>query len=216
MRTFVFPWPAALLFATTLAFRPVPLAAQQPDTLAIPTGPAASVPSAVRISAPEGAPSPGGAFLRAVLIPGWGHASIGSYSRGAFYFAAEATTGIMLARTLRRLGVAEDARDLEETRLTEVLLAQGVSADSIPARLDGDQSVDDARALVDARRQQLEDWIALGAFLVLFGGADAFVSAHLSDFPAPLEPQARLVPGPGGTTAELGISVRVGPPGRRR
>ena len=31
--------------------------------------------------------SPGGAFLRAVLVPGWGHVSIGANARAGAYFA---------------------------------------------------------------------------------------------------------------------------------
>ena len=33
--------------------------------------------------------TPGGAFLRAVLIPGWGHVSIGANARAGVYFAIE-------------------------------------------------------------------------------------------------------------------------------
>ena len=55
--------------------------------------------------------------------------------------------------------------------------------------------------------------IALGAFLVFLAGADAFVSAHLMDFPAPLEApfavDAGLSPVPG-ATAELRFKVPLG------
>jgi len=153
-------------------------------------------------------------MLRAVLLPGWGHASIGSYQRAGFYFAAETTVGFFLTRVVRRLDVAKEAEALVELRTTEALIDEGVPEDSIESRLDQDPAVRDKRGLVVSRQQQLEDWIAFGAFLVFISGADAFVSAHLRDFPEPLEPIAQFRPGPAGVGATFGISVGVGPPGR--
>ena len=200
-----------LALAILLGARAAPLAGQAPDTIVVRTDSATRTQTGVELPELDEPMTPGGAFLRAVLLPGWGHASIGSYQRGAFYFAAETTTGFLLGRTLRRLSMAKDARDLEETRLTQALGASGVAdPDTIRALLDLDPTIDDARELVEARQQQLEDWIALGAFLVFLSGADAFVSAHLRDFPEPLEPSAEFAPGPTGITARFGISVGVG------
>ena len=196
-----------LLWRTPLpAQQPDTLPAQPPDTLVVVT----ETEPDVQLPELDEPTTPGGAFLRAVLLPGWGHASIGSYRRGTFYFAAEATTGLLLARTLWRLDRAKDAQRLEEMWFAAAL-PPGLSQDSVAVLLDRDQTVDDARELVDARRQQVEDWIALGAFLVFLSGADAFVSAHLRDFPEPLGAEARLVPGPTGLTAQLGIRVGLGP-----
>ena len=50
-----------------------------------------------------------------------------------------------------------------------------------------------------AKRQQVQDWVVLWIFNHLFAGADAFVSAHLQDFPKELKLQA----GPG----RVGLSV---------
>jgi hypothetical protein len=44
-----------------------------------------------------------------------------------------------------------------------------------------------------AKRQEVQDWLVLWVFNHLFAGADAFVSAHLQDFPKDL--QLRAVPG---------------------
>ncbi len=189
-----------------------PLAAQQPDSIVVVPAVPTATERGVELSGFGNPTSPGGAFLRALVLPGWGHAAIGAYSRGGFYFATESTTGFLLARTMRRLAQAKDARDLREDRLREVLLAQGVVSDSVPARLDEDPDVRRSRRLVDSRRQQLEDWIALGTFLVFLSGADAFVSAHLRDFPDPLSVQADLADPATGAVAELGLRVRVGPP----
>ncbi len=51
--------------------------------------------------------SPGGAFLRSLVIPGWGQSALGAKSRGAFYFFMETASLLMLARTQIRLNHAE-------------------------------------------------------------------------------------------------------------
>jgi len=54
-------------------------------------------------------------------------------------------------------------------------------------------------ANLKAKRQEVEDWLVLWVFNHLFSGAEAYVSAHLQDFPADLKIQAF----PGG----IGISL---------
>jgi hypothetical protein len=56
-------------------------------------------------------------------------------------------------------------------------------------------------ANVGSKRQQVQDWIVLWVFNHLFAGADAFVGAHLQDFPGGLKLEAL----PGG----LGVRLRV-------
>ena len=41
-----------------------------------------------------------------------------------------------------------------------------------------------------AKRQEVQDWLVLWIFNHLFSGAEAFVSAHLQDFPRELEVRA--------------------------
>ena len=48
--------------------------------------------------------------------------------------------------------------------------------------------------------------------MIFLSGADAFVSAHLRDFPEPLEPRVELITTPAGVAASVGLSVGVGPP----
>lgn len=43
---------------------------------------------------------------------------------------------------------------------------------------------------VDTKRQEVQDWLVLWVFNHLFAGAEAFVSAHLQDFPADLKLRA--------------------------
>jgi hypothetical protein len=55
------------------------------------------------------------------------------------------------------------------------------------------------------KRQEHEDWLVLLAFNHLFAGLEAYVSAHLADFPGDLRFEAL----PGGVGAGLSIPVHV-------
>lgn len=171
-----------------------PFRAPQPDTVA-------------DTLSVDGGTSPGGAFLRAVLLPGWGHASIGSYHRGAFYFVVEGATAWTLFKTRRRFAEAQDRLLFHEAVLRADLEAEGVTDPAeVRERLDADATLEDLRGLEEARRQQREDWTAVGIFLLFLSGADAFVSAHLKDFPAPLVVNAQPV-GNGRFELSVGITL---------
>lgn len=62
-----------------------------------------------------------------------------------------------------------------------------------------------ASARAEDKRQEHEDWLVLLAFNHLFAGLEAYVSAHLADFPGDL----RLEALPGGVGAALSIPVTV-------
>ncbi len=160
----------------------------------------------VEASPSTGRPSPGGAFLRSVLVPGWGQASSGSYGRAAFYFLAQAGNVWMTYKTHSLRDTARRRRQmLEAARTAELLRGGGVEPDALEAELAADESIEDIRLLATARDEQMEDWVALLVFFTFFGGADAFVSAHLADFPAPLTVEP--VAGPSGTAFEVGLSL---------
>ena len=151
--------------------------------------------------------SPSGAFLRGAIIPGWGHTATGSLTRGAFYFSMEALAGWMVFKTQRRLGVAQDQAALWEARATAELMAQGITEfDAIEAALENNEQVARFRGLVDARQEQREDWLAVALFTLLLSGVDAFVSAHLGNFPEPLTIEGD----PDGGVLEVGFRVPVG------
>lgn len=153
-------------------------------------------------------PSPGGAFLRSLALPGWGHAAIGSYGRGAFYVAAETGTWYALIRTRMRLNEARERASLRERNVRAALEREGLTDPiEIEQRVDADPALQDIQGLVEAREGQQEDWLALGIFLMLLGGADAYVSAHLANFPDPIE--IGVVPGVAGGV-ELAVRVPVG------
>jgi hypothetical protein len=55
------------------------------------------------------------------------------------------------------------------------------------------------------KRRQHEDWLVLLAFNHVFAGLEAYVSAHLADFPGDLRLQAT----PGGVGGSVSIPIRV-------
>jgi hypothetical protein len=58
----------------------------------------------------------------------------------------------------------------------------------------------------DDKRQEHEDWLVLLAFNHLFAGLEAYVSAHLADFPGDLRIEA--VPGGAGAAVSLPFRIR--------
>ncbi len=62
-------------------------------------------------------------------------------------------------------------------------------------------------ANVGAKRQEVQDWLVLWIFNHLFSGAEAFVSAHLQDFPRDLKIQAF----PGGVGVTVPVPRPFGP-----
>ena len=105
MRARVGTWTVA-----ALALLPASLVGQD---VPIPTGDA-PVPVIVFGQPEAEVPSPTGAFLRALAVPGWGHAAIGSYGRGAFYAAVQSGTAYALIRTSLRLSEARERASLRE------------------------------------------------------------------------------------------------------
>jgi hypothetical protein len=129
--------------------------------------------------------SPRSAFLRSLVLPGWGQSSIGAPGRGAVYFALESGSLWMVYKSGQKL---QEAKELER-----VMHADGTLD---PTRTLG---------LVKARRNEREDWITLSVFWFFFSGADAYVAAHLRDFDEHVDVQ----PGPQGG-AQLRVNVPLG------
>ena len=110
---------------------------------------------------------PIGAFLRSLLVPGWGQAATGRHVTGALFATWEGVAAMM---TLKAQSEMHYLKETNSANLT-------------------------------AKRQEVQDWIVLWVFNHLFSGAEAFVSAHLQDFPKDLK--IRTFPG------GIGISVPV-------
>ena len=166
--------------------------------------PAPAQPGTAVVLEPLGI-SPGGAFLRSALVPGWGHAAIGSYTRGGFYFALESATAYTFLRTRRRLTEARERAAFREGAVRANLAAEGITdPQEIETRLGQDAVLSGFDDLVESRKGQQEDLIAFGIFLLFLSGADAYVSAHLARFPAPIEVQVSPV---SGDRAEVSLRV---------
>ena len=99
---------------------------------------------------------PMGAFLRSLLVPGWGQAATGRRVTGAMFATWEGVTAMMA------LKAQSEVHYLKESRSPNV----------------------------SAKRQEVQDWVVLWVFNHLFSAAEAFVSAHLQDFPKDLKLQA--------------------------
>jgi len=191
-----------------LSLFPASARGQIPDSLRVSPDQQETPDSLAGQESPEEPVSPAGAFLRSALIPGWGHAKIGAYGRGAFYFAAEAGSAFMFLKSHSRLNLARDRRALWESVMTARLQAEGIEDPvELEEALAADERIEDLRGLEEARLDQREDWIALGIFFLLLGGADAFVAAHLADFPPPVEVNVNGTPD---GRMEVGVSVPVG------
>jgi hypothetical protein len=112
------------------------------------------------------------------------------------YFAAETASFWMFGKSRMRLFEARRRVEVRESFLRQGAALDGVD-DPVAIRelLDADETLADLRGLEESRRQQREDWAALGIFLVLLSGADAYVSSHLKDFPAPIELSTQVLAG---------------------
>jgi hypothetical protein len=131
--------------------------------------------------------SPRGAFLRSLVLPGWGQSELGLPGRGGIYFALEAGSLWMLFKSDRKL---DEAREGERIRRETGQL--------------GPEQID---PLVRDRANQREDWLTLSIFWLFFSGADAFVAAHLQDF----DVHVNAIPRPGGAL-EVQATIPVGGP----
>ncbi len=153
-----------------------PLAAQVivPDTVAV-------ADSTERFPA-------GKAMLRSMLVPGWGQFSVGAWKRGAFWVAVQGSSYYMLFKTKNKLDRAEDRLNGRIDMVRDSLLALDDTVD-LELRLDTMSRFAVGRGLVSSRERHLQDWITYTIFFTLASGVDAFVAAHLADFPARIETQ---------------------------
>ena len=147
--------------------------------------------------------SPGRAFLTSLFVPGLGQSRLGRQLPGAIYAGVEAMSVVMILKAKNDLRIARSHAKSPIVNEYEVDPQTGapvrdengqlVPVDTVPNRFDAER--------VDARRTQVEDWIAVLIFNHLFAGAEAFVSAHLQDFPTDL--RVRAFPGGVGVSFPL-------------
>jgi hypothetical protein len=136
---------------------------------------------------------PGKALMRSMLVPGWGQFSVGAYKRGAFFLTAQGSSYYMLVRTRSRLNDARDKHQAQRGLARDSISAlPGADTTDIELRVDSVPAVIARNALVRSRERHMQDWITYTIFFTLASGVDAFVAAHLADFPVQIgtDPQA--------------------------
>jgi hypothetical protein len=158
------------------------------------------------------------AFIRAMIIPGWGHYSIGAYKRGTVFVALEGTSWFMLTKTLVKLNRAKDHENLARNFAKDSIRALMAEDTTLARQLADPVKFDDAvgadpdvvatASLVSARTNQRQDWITYTLFFTMASAVDAYVAANLRDFPVGVS----ALPRPDGAVA-IGFTVQAG---RRR
>ena len=183
---------AALALLLALAWH-APLGAQQPAAVAAPRADSLLPP----ISAKR-------AFLYSVAIPGLGQSSLRRYRTGAGFFLVEAVALSLLHRSADDLRTAREFRgdSVPLTWATDPATGAVKLANGVPVAATW-QKLGATDALIQARKLQVEDWVAIVIFNHLIAGTDAFVAAQLWDVPARVA--LRAVPLHGATG--LGVSV---------
>jgi hypothetical protein len=169
--------------------------------------------------------TPRGAFIRSLVLPGWGQAMFDANVRGGVYFSGWAGNWFMNFKNHVRLKEARNRLDLRTEQIRDSLIYSPPgpdlppNPDSMRAVLDttnllqttvrADITGSNLQALVSSRRQQREDWIAWSLFWLLAGGIDAYVTAHLADFPAVIDVEPHM-------DGSVSLRVDVPLPRRRR
>jgi hypothetical protein len=174
------------------------------DSVRLPERARQGVPAAVEDSTRPPL-SPGRAFLSSFLLPGLGQARLERHMAGTLYFAVEAVSVAMLAKSANDLRVAKaHENDAVVNRYqTDASGAPIVGDDGMPIPQDTVRSRFNSER-VAARATHVEDWIAILVFNHLFAGLDALVSSLLWDVPI----RVGVRPGPEGRGAALGFKVR--------
>jgi hypothetical protein len=155
------------------------------------------------------------AFARALILPGWGHYSVGAYRRGAVFTVLEGTSWFMLTKTIVKLNQAKKQNGIFEATATDSL-KRLIAADTTIARkladpvafeaaLAANPHVSNGRSLISSRKNQRQDWITYTLFFTMASAVDAYVAANLRDFPVGVSANPR----PDGTVA-LGLTVATG------
>lgn len=178
--------PARLLLsaAAMLGAAAPALGAQQVDSARAPAGTSRTDSAVVRqvLRPPL---SPRRAFLYSLAAPGYSQSVLGRPNAAAIFVLAEVVSITMIRESRANLA---DARRLEG----DSVVISTVDPQSGAARVTfGAPRY--PTSLVQARRAQVEDWIAALVANHLFSGIDAFVAAHLWDVPAQLS--LRSTPG---------------------
>ncbi len=132
--------------------------------------------------------SPRSAFIRSLLAPGWGQMRLDRRKAAGIFIAAEVGTIGMSLKSWNDLRKAKAAR--ADTVGTPAVDGSGnpvIDPETGEQRIDFAPRNPNLAGRLAARRNHLEDWVAVVVFNHLFAGADAYVAANLADFDANVE-----------------------------
>ncbi|HEV2290688.1 MAG TPA: hypothetical protein VGR60_02480 [Gemmatimonadales bacterium] len=169
-------WPGRAVLLACCVMRAGPLVAQQPDTAAVrSTAPDQARPAATDSTAHTRPVAPDSLLLNPPITPmGAFFRSLAVPGWGQATLGRKLTGGIMVAWEGVTLGMTIKTSH-------ELAYYENIHSPNIPAK-----------------EQERQDWLVLLVFNHLFSGLEAYVSAHLWDFPPDLRLQA-LPHGVGGS-----------------
>lgn len=212
MKLFAYMRPAVCALCL-LALSALPAAAQQTPPPVVPTAPVIEPDD----STEHRGLNPRSAFIRSLIVPGWGQFSVGAPRRGAVFVALQGASWYMLVKTINKLGDVQDREsgridfvtDSLRTRMqTDTVLARQLAdPDDFDARVESDSALISIQSLVSSREEQRQDWIAYTIAVTLMSAVDAYVAAHLADFPATITTRPR---------ADGALQLKVSVPAQRR
>ncbi len=190
---------AVVLIVSTRAASAQLVPIQPPKRDSVPTDtskrpPARRLPNSIPDSLLRPPISPKAAFLRSLVVPGWGQSALRRSTAATLFSAAEIGALYMVAKSRADLRRAQALNGLDSIAIGDPSLGGSVPrVPRVPAV---------PQELVNARRLHLEDWLAVLIFNHLIAGADAYVAANLWDLPA----RVSITHTPAGTG--LGASFR--------
>lgn len=173
------------LAALLLSLAAAPLAAQGPRTESD------SIPAL-----PKPVLTPGGAFLRSAILPGWGQLAQGERVTAVLFGLFEAVT---VSQTVRAYSQVSSARD----SLARLPRPSQVSAAARSQALTDSVAQD---SVVRSATRSREDWLVLLVFNHLLSGLESFIAAHLGDFPSDL--RIRVTPRGVGAYGQIPFRLR--------
>ncbi len=160
----------ASLFAQRVPLPPAKDTSKRDTT---PARPVRRLPSSIPDSLLRPPITPRAAFLRSLLLPGWGQTSLRRNTAATVFSGAEIGIIYMVGKSRADLRDVKALRGLDSITVGDP--SRGEALTKIPA-------VDEQ--LINARKLHLEDWLAAWIFNHLLAGADAYVAANLWDLPA--------------------------------
>ncbi len=171
------------------------------DSIAAPDSAGRAVPDSVSISAAARTPgpgfhgpSPGGAALRSMVLPGWGQAYDGKWIKAGLFLGAYA-------------GLWAWSISIHQDRMDAIGKLHAAADDAGRAHW---------QAEVDRLENDRNGKYWLAGLVLLLSMADAYVDAQLFHFDRRMDAPVALVPAPAGDGLALRVTVPLDPGGEDR